>query len=200
MIPQMARDRDWSPYNSAQQGRSPRSLAERALGLAGLGRGRRAVELGSGAGIEARLLADAGWHVVTVDPDPSVVQFMDAMATTHSIEHVAARVEDLSELPSCSLMLSSTALPYVPRERFADVWRMIREALSPHAVLAVDLFGVRDAWASTQGTFLDRSEVDELFVGLETLAVDECEYDGPAFSGPKHWHTFEVIARRPTTV
>ncbi|RCS64216.1 hypothetical protein CIK81_03165 [Brachybacterium sp. JB7] len=32
---------------------------------------------------------------------------------------------------------------------------------------------------------------------LEILELTEDERDGRSFSGPKHWHTFRVIARRP---
>ncbi|MGO3293883.1 MAG: hypothetical protein ACTIMB_14405 [Brachybacterium alimentarium] len=38
---------------------------------------------------------------------------------------------------------------------------------------------------------------DLLLYGLEILELTEEERDGRSFSGPKHWHTFRVIARRP---
>ena len=46
-------------------------------------------------------------------------------------------------------------------------------------------------------TFHSRSEVDALLAGLDVVAVEEEENDRPAFSGPKHWHLFHVLARRP---
>ncbi|MDR7373400.1 hypothetical protein J2X28_000356 [Kocuria rhizophila] len=39
--------------------------------------------------------------------------------------------------------------------------------------------------------------MDELVTGLEVLRLHEEERDGPAFSGPKHWHTYQLVARRP---
>lgn len=48
-------------------------------------------------------------------------------------------------------------------------------------------------------TFHARREVDELLDGLQILRLYETERDGEAFSGPKHWHTFDILARKPTS-
>lgn len=45
-------------------------------------------------------------------------------------------------------------------------------------------------------TFHTRGEVDMLVEGLEVLRLREEEADGVAFSGPKHWHVYHLIARR----
>jgi len=47
-------------------------------------------------------------------------------------------------------------------------------------------------------TFQDRSEVTGLLDGLEILELHETERDGQAYSGPKHWHTYDILARQPT--
>ena len=46
-------------------------------------------------------------------------------------------------------------------------------------------------------TFVDRSTLLTMLDGLEILDLAEEDADGPAFSGPKHWHVFDVVARRP---
>jgi hypothetical protein len=65
-------------------------------------------------------------------------------------------------------------------------------------LIAVDLFGDRDSWAGGDNTmtFHSRGDVDQLLASLDTIDVIEEEKDGPAFSGPKHWHVFHVFARR----
>ena len=68
----------------------------------------------------------------------------------------------------------------------------------PSAIFAGQLFGTHDSWASDPGmTFQDRSEVNSLLDGLEILELHETERDGEAYSGPKHWHTYDVLAREP---
>ena len=46
-------------------------------------------------------------------------------------------------------------------------------------------------------TFLSAREVAELAEGLEDVVVTEEDRVGPAYSAPKHWHLFEVVARQP---
>ncbi|WP_431695938.1 methyltransferase domain-containing protein [Kocuria rhizophila] len=187
----------WGRYNAAQAGRGVRMLARLAAEEAGPGEGRSAVELGCGAGREAVFLADQGWSVQTFDADPTVVDSIAEIATDRAIKHTLARLEDLRELPPCDLVLACVSLPFVPRAHFPALWVAVLRALRPGGVLAVDLFGDRDDWAAGDGTFLTRDEVDELVTGLEVLRLDEEERDGPAFSGPKHWHTYQLVARRP---
>jgi hypothetical protein len=39
-----------------------------------------------------------------------------------------------------------------------------------------------------------RHQVEVLLDGLDILRLEETERDGHAFSGPKHWHTFDILA------
>ena len=48
--------------------------------------------------------------------------------------------------------------------------------------------------------FIDVDVVRRLVDGLELIALDEEEQDGNSFLGPKHWHVFDVIARRPSAM
>jgi len=191
-------DVDWTPYNRAQTGRSVRALALTALQLAGPGAGRSAVELGSGAGIEARELARHGWRVHTFDADPdSEVAMREAAPEITTVEHTVCRLEELSHVPANDLTLACVSLPFLPRESFDAVWRLAVDALRPGGVLAVDLFGVRDGWAGAGGTFLTRAEVEHLVDCLDVVSLVEVERDGRSFSGRKHWHTYELVARTP---
>lgn len=192
-------DRDFAAYNIAQQGRPVRPLAKRAVeawSAPGETAACVAVELGSGVGIEAAYLASAGFRVHSYDLDPGVEEAMRALAESHSIQHRTVRLEELTELPDADLVLSCATLSFVPRVGFAELWQVVRNSLRPGGVLAVDLFGQRDDWAGTDGFYPSRTELDTLLAGLDVLALDEREYDGRSFAGPKHWHTFQVIAQR----
>ena len=193
-------DRDFSAYNRDQRGRPVRPLARRAAEevlATEHAAAPVAVELGSGAGIEARFLAESGFEVHAIDADPSVEAVLGELGTSHGVRAVLAELETVEELPAAELILSCATLPFVRREAFAALWETVRAALRPGGVLAVDLFGERDDWAGTEGTYLARAEVDSLLEGLEVLDLSEEERDGRSFAGPKHWHTFRILARRP---
>lgn len=194
-----AAERDFGAYNAAQRGRPVRPLATQATQLAGPGAGRTAVELGCGIGIETRHLAEHGWRVHSLDADPSVGPALRELAGRWPVHHRTASLEEPPALEPCHLLLSCATLPFVRPERFAPLWAAVRGALLPGAVLAVDLFDVRDDWAGGDGTFHSREEALALLDGLEVVAMVEDERDGRAFSGPKHWHTFRVLARQPGT-
>ncbi|MCD6639467.1 MAG: class I SAM-dependent methyltransferase [Nocardioides sp.] len=188
---------DWADYNVAQSGRPPRRLVLDALQVAAPGEGRTALELGCGIGVEARALADHGWRVHTFDRDASVVPSLEALAKSRPIQHTTRPLEDLTSLPASDLTLACVSLPFVDSNAFAQLWRLILTALRPGGVLAVDLFGERDDWANGPGTFLSRAQVERLLDPLQVLSLEEQDRDGLAFAGPKHWHTFQVIARKP---
>lgn len=205
-------DRDFSGYNAAQAERPVRPLALRAAALL---RGNEveerapgneldagdarpvAVDLGCGRGIEARFLAENGFTVHAYDVDPSVSEALEELAAELPVHAEIVDLSQLRELPGADLILACASLPFLPRRSFAGLWDAVRTALRPQGNLAVDLFGVRDDWAGTDGTFLSRQEVEALLDGLEVLELVEEERDGRSFSGPKHWHTYRVLARRP---
>ncbi|ARU50233.1 hypothetical protein CBR64_00600 [Cellulosimicrobium cellulans] len=194
----------WPAYNAAQRGRPVRDLCRRVLDLAGPGDGRLALDLGCGAGMETAAMLDAGWRVLALDPAPGtgalVREVVGPGDGTRLTVHEAgfANVSTLVDPASAHLVHASYALPHVPRPAFDDAWRQVRAALAPGGWLAVDLFGDRDSWAGVPDeTFLTRTEVDDHLAGLDVVVLDEVEEDGEAFSGPKHWHTYAVVARAP---
>jgi len=155
--------RSFSAFDESQRSRPVRPLARRALETFQPRRdGSRpvAVELGSGAGIEARFLAEHGIAVHAFDGDPSVGPLLTELSETL---HVTAMIADLGSLEQ---------LP------------------------AADLFGDCDDWAGTEGTYPSRAQVEALLEGFEVLDLVEEERDSRSFSGPEHWHTFQVLARR----
>ncbi|MFV2142890.1 class I SAM-dependent methyltransferase [Isoptericola sp. G70] len=195
----------WDLYNARQTGRAPRQLCRDLLTRAGEGAGRQAVDLGAGSGVEATALVRAGWHVLAVDPAPGTADLVPRLvppALRAGLEVRVATVQEALPLPSAHLVHASYALPFVPPSDFARVWEGVRGALAPGGWVGVTLFGERDEWATDLATadaltFHHEEDVGELIDGLDVLVVDEREHDGPSFGGPKHWHTFEVVARRP---
>ncbi|HEX7352831.1 class I SAM-dependent methyltransferase [Brachybacterium sp.] len=204
-------DRDFSTYNAAQAGRAVRPLAvagvEAACGpvepprtVARGGPATRAciaVDLGCGLGIEARHLAENGYEVHAYDADPSVSEALEALAAELPVHPRHVDLAEIRALPDADLILACASMPFIRRDAFDRLWRAVLGALRPQGILAVDLFGERDDWAGTEGTYLSRDEVESLLDGLEVLELTEEEREGRSFSGPKHWHTFRVLARRP---
>lgn len=216
-------DRNFTQYNAAQEGRDVRPLARAAVAAArptgdatpksvpgptdvprptgarstdAVGARRVAIELGCGRGIETRYLAESGYTVHAYDMDLSVVPEMDALAADLPVKHTTVDLAEITVLPSADLILACATLPFVPRASFNRLWQAMRDALRPGGILAVDLFGDRDDWAGIDGTFLARADVETLLEDVEVLSLQEGERDGASLQGPKHWHTYQVLARK----
>jgi trans-aconitate methyltransferase len=194
-------DVDWAAYNDHQVDREVRPLCRNVIALAGNGAGRAAIDFGCGAGVETRALLEAGWSVHALDTAHNTSARV--LKTTAGVgqERLTIDVEDFHgriALPPTDLFYAGYALPFVHPDKFPEVWTVIRNSLRPGAWVAVDLFGERDAWAGSPNmTFLTELGARTLFDGLEVLRLTEEDQDGPAYSGPKHWHIFRVIARQP---
>ncbi len=186
----------WARYNARQADREVRATCRHAMELAGPGASRAAVDLGCGAGRETRALLEAGWQVTAYDSEPTMLSAVDRAHPSLTAHRLG--FEEIAELPPADLIYAGYALPFQDRASFDRLWTLIRTSLRPGGRLAVDVFGVHDSWAATPWmTFLTAAEAASLADGLTVEHWHEQDEPGPAFSGLKHWHVFELIARRP---
>jgi trans-aconitate methyltransferase len=189
----------WATYNDDQRNRRPRPLCEELVALAGHGAGRQAVDIGCGAGVETSTLLRAGWRVHAIDSAPGTRERVSQTVGEDYRDDLTIETMDLSalaELPAADLIYAGYSLPYLAPHGFRRVWTTIRDSLRPGAWLAVNLFGERDSWASSPAeTFLAEPKVRALFDGLDVMRFAEEDAPGDSYSGPKHWHVFDVIAR-----
>jgi len=177
---------DWTGYYDGQGDREPRDLLLQALRTFDTeGRVGVAVDLGAGQGIDAE--------------EEGIRRLRERVPAEH-VDRLRTLVSPMQEpsLPHADLVHASFSLPFCPPEAFPDLWRRIRSALTPGGRFVGELFGDRDSWTTDPTmTFHDVAAARERFDGMDVESFVEEEEDGEAFSGPKHWHVFHVIARRP---
>ena len=185
-------DRDWGVYFE-RAGTDPRATLLDAV--ARFAEPGLAVDLGCGAGRDTFELLRRGWRVVAIDAEQRAIDRVRANAPPGELETVVAPMEE-AEWPACDLVNSSFALPFVSRDRFADVWARIVDSLPTGGRFAGQLFGDRDEWADKCVTH-PRAEAESLLAPFERERFDEEEADGTIVTGaPKHWHVFHVVARK----
>lgn len=196
-------DADWIEYYRRNAGRAPRRLLTDAVSFTsepGL-----ALDLGSGDGTETLWLLERDWSVFAVDREPAAVALLKDHVTTNSTHQLRVEQADLAtfHVPAADLILAGNTLPFLTRHQFHNTWGRLREALPPRGILAVNLFGNHDSWASgdsqVQGmSFHTHQDVNTLLDGLEILQLEEHEFDGGSGRGTKHWHRFDIIAKKPS--
>ncbi len=196
---------DWAAYYRQTIGREPRPLYQRgmkAVVAAGMKPGQ-AVEVGFGDGTETVALLRAGWSVLAIDATAQAAEVLGPQVTDDAADRLVIRIASAEtvELPGFDLLYAAYALSFLEPAAFSTFWDQVRERLRPGGFLVVNIFGVHDTWASRSDarsmTFLDRVAVGSLLDGLQIVSLDEEDQDGDSFSGPKHWHVFDIVARRP---
>lgn len=79
------------------------------------------------------------------------------------------------------------------------MWQEICNSINSNGFFVGNFFGLKDEWntVADKRTFLSKEDVIELFKDFDILEFEEIEKDRPtALCKMKHWHTFEVIARK----
>ncbi len=199
---------DWAAYYRKTIGREPRPLFERgmqALSAAGMEPGQ-AIEVGFGDGTETVALLRAGWSVLAIDATPQAAEVLGPQVPEDAADRLVIRIAsaEMVELPGFDLLYAAYALSFLEPAAFSSFWEQARAHVRPGGFLVVNVFGVRDTWAgrpeARSMTFLDLAAVRRLVDGLQIVSLDEEDQDGDSFSGPKHWHVFDIVARRPAVL
>jgi SAM-dependent methyltransferase len=193
-------DTDWAGYYAWSSGREPRPLLLAACQELGDGAGRMAIDLGCGEGSDVLELLAHGWTVTAIDAEPAGLASLEARVPAAAAERIQVVCRSFTQvdLPRASLIHAGFSLPFCPPPEFPVLWAHIRRALMRGGIFAGQLFGTRDSWADNPSMiFHTRQDVQALLAGLQILRLSETERDGQAFSGPKHWHTFDILARNP---
>ena len=209
----MPSDISWDEYNGAQASRAPRASLSAALDAVVPDAGDRdhgehvsarppvAIDLGCGEGVEVTALLEQGWIVHAVDGEAAALERLAERTPPALRERLHIHqtpYADVDVLPEADLVHASYSLPYCEPVHFHRLWAAVRASLLPGAVLACQLFGPHDDSYGDPGmTFHTADEARALFDGLEIVSWTEIDEDGMAYTGPKHWHVFEVVARRP---
>jgi len=192
----MSRDATWSDYYAANDGREPRrALLDVLASYEGPG---RAVDLGSGSGIDTLAMLRRGWRVLAIDAEQEAIDRLEARipaGMTGLLETRVSRMED-ADLPASDVLHASFSLFFCDPARFPDVWRRIAASLAGGGRFVGELLGDRDTWAPEDDiSAFTHEEARALFDGWTIERFEVEDDDGEACSGPKHWHVFHVTAR-----
>ncbi|MGD0862096.1 MAG: class I SAM-dependent methyltransferase [Candidatus Limnocylindrales bacterium] len=161
---------------------------------------RLAVDLGCGAGRDARELLRAGWRVLAIDRELAAVGRLAAAAGPDLGARLQTRVEDLAtvEIPPCDLVNASLCLPFLASEPYAVTWQRIASALEPGSRFAAMLFGDRDESASDETmTCRPPERIRADLAGFEIEHWHEKEEESQTALGEAHhFHLVEFVARK----
>jgi len=200
----------WAKYYEVTAERPPWQTVCRAIDLfaaedAAAGRttpdgGRLAVDLGCGAGRDARQLLHAGWRVVAVDREPAARTALEKYVEPELLPRLEIITADLAaaEVPPSDLVNASLCLPYLAPDAYRAAWDRIMAALRPGTRFAAMLFGDLDGAAGEPDmTCLPPERIAADLDDFELEFWSEKEEDTKTALGEEHhYHLVEFVARR----
>ena len=196
----MTEDKKWGKDPKRRrryyEANSERKVSPLLLEALQLGEFKTALELGCGAGVDAKEIAGQGIKLTAVDINPEVKEFLK---DTSNINVIISSFEEF-DFGKYDVIYSSGSLPFMKRSDFFNVLEKIKEALYPGGVFAARFWGANDDWnkpgREDGATFATVEEIKEVFKDLEEVKFEEKEKDGKTALGKqKHWHIIDVIYR-----
>lgn len=175
-------------------------LAADAFGAHPPGRPRLAVDLGCGAGRDARELLRRGWRVIATDVTPAGIDTLWRLTPPDHHPRLQTHVGDLAafDIPSCDLVNANLILPFLAADDYHATWGRIRSALPVGGRISGMLFGDRDQAADEPDMTCPSVDVIRGYLeGFDVEHWEEKEEDGATALGePHHFHLIEVVAVR----
>jgi SAM-dependent methyltransferase len=196
---------DWPAYYEVTVERPAWSTTTAAIELFAAEDGsaahaRLAVDLGCGAGRDARALLRAGWRVLAVDREQAAIDALLAATPPGDRGRLETRVADIAgfPIPACDLVNANLSLQFLDRRAYAAAWAAIRGALVPGGRVAAMVFGDRDEAASDPAmTCPSPRSIRARVRRFDVECWTEREEDGQTALGePHHIHLVEFVARR----
>lgn len=193
----------WETYYTNIKGRAPRDLlvdVVKRFGSAPSVHPHHAIDLGCGDGTETAFLLANGWEVLAIDSEPEAFTHLKEKIPPDVHKRLQTQIAPFEEvmLSPADLIYAGFSIPFCHPHAFNALWHKIVDNLTLGGRFAGQLFGVRDTWATNANmTFFTVEQVQALLAGFEVEYFQEEDEDGRSTIGPKHWHLFHVIARKP---
>ena len=161
---------------------------------------RFAVDLGCGAGRDARQLLRAGWRVLAIDREPAAIEALEAATPDDLRPRLETLFADLAcvSIPRCDLVNASLSLPYLSPDGFWAAWPRVLAALRVGGRVSAMLFGDRDGSAhDPEMTCPPPGAIRATLPDFEVEDWLDLEEDAETALGePHHFHRVELVARR----
>ena len=159
-----------------------------------------AIELGCGVGRDTVCLIKNGWNVLAIDRE-NVESRIAAKLSEEELKQFKFLKQKFEyiELEKNNLVVANFSLPFCNKNNFKELWNKINNSILKDGYFVGNFFGINDEWKSTKEemTFLTKEQVIELFKDFEIIEFKEVEKDGTTGLGKmKHWHIFNVIAKK----
>ncbi len=186
-------------YIQATKNRGPIILLKEIIETGNIQEGAKALDLGCGAGVNARYLAQRKIVVEAVDFNQESIDQSRKTCKNLSVKIVKKNILDYDiAREKYSVIVFWYVLPFLEREKSLKLFERIREGLTPQGFLIFGFFGPEDAWSKIgKVSSWEIEEFKEKFPGLDFIKIIEVKEKRNTISGHnKFWHKIYGIAQK----
>jgi len=189
----------WHRFIEATKNRKPVGFlieaVERLSSAGGL-----ALDLGCGAGVDAKYLAENGFLVEAVDLDKNSIIQTRNICRGLPVKIIQKDIFDYNvKIDNYSLIISWNTLSFLDKEKAKNVLINIQEGLKTDGLFVFGLFGPEDDWAEkhSEMSFWTAEELKEILSRMEFVKILEEKQKKPGATGEiKFWHLIQGIAKK----
>lgn len=160
---------------------------------------KRCIDLGCGAGNDTIFLIKNGWKVTAIDKEDTEMIIKNYLNKEEqkSLEFIKSDFENIN-LKSCDLLVANFSLPFCKKDYLKELWEKIEKSIIKNGYFVGNFLGINDTWINKPNMiFLRKEEVLNLFSSFNIIKFYETEKDAKTALGTeKHWHIFDVIAKK----
>lgn len=156
---------------------------------------KTALELGSGAGVDAKELDKRGIKVTAVDINSEAEKFLKDT----NIKFVKSAFRDFT-FGKYDLIHARNSMVFMDEEDYYELLEKIKESLNPGGIFVTRLWGEKDSTNRPSNkrpmTFTTKEKIKKIFKNFD-LSIEETEIDKPnALGREKHWHFIDIVAKK----
>ena len=189
----------WKNFVAATKDRKPIAYLAEAAQLQGNSRGP-ALDIGCGAGVDARRLAELGYTVTAIDTSPQAVRTTRSLCRGLPVTVATKDIRNLRLAPShFKIVLAWNSLLFLDKHELLVTLTSIEASLATGGIFVYSLFGPNDDWASRKGhiSVITANEFRGRLKGMTPIEIRESWRDEPTAAGSvKHWHKIQGLARK----
>lgn len=192
-------DWDWDKFTQTTKNRQPINYLVEAVKIIGSSNGR-VLDLGCGAGVDAKYLAEQGFKVEAVDFNKESIEQTKKLCGDLHVSVIQGNVVDYNIASNIyQLIIAWNILSFLTKDESSKILLNIQKGLAKNGIFVFSLFGPEDNWAKTHSemSFWTIEELKTLLPKMNFIKLlEEKQKRAGAMGQVKFWHLIQGIAQQ----
>lgn len=189
----------WEKFVKATKNRKPINYLIEAVKILNSQKGK-ALDIGCGAGIDSKYLAENGFKVEAIDLNKTSVEETKKICEGLAVNAILKNVNDYVITPNnFDLIIAWNTLSFLGKEEAERILLDIKNGLKENGLFVFSVFGPKDDWAKNHSemSFWTKEELKNTLSGMDFIKFSEEKQKKPGATGNiKFWHLIQGITRK----